>query len=36
MNGYETVEFCGLNDWKAKGYALGQAEKPGKGAITPR
>ena len=36
MNGYDTVEFCGLNDWKAKGLELGMTEKPEPGAITPR
>ena len=35
-NGYETVEFCGLNDWKAKGYTLGQTEKPGSGTVTSK
>ena len=36
MNGYTTAEFCGLNDWKAKGYALGETEKPAQGDIRPR
>ena len=34
-NGYETVEFCALNDWKAKGYELGETATPGAGRIQP-
>ena len=34
-NGYKAATFCALEDWKAKGYKIGESKKPGPKTIRP-
>ena len=35
-NGFKASTFCALEDWKAKGYKVGETRKPADGPIKPR
>jgi rhodanese-related sulfurtransferase len=34
-HGYKAATFCVLDDWKTKGYRIGDTKKPAPGAIKP-
>ena len=34
-NGYKASTFCALQDWKTKGYKIGEIHKPAAGTIKP-